>query len=388
MDYMAGAAALIGLCLSSILTLAILHWMVAHQHARLTVAWLFAAALLVVLQSLEFLYHAAELYQRWPMFLKIIDPLVVLMPLCLYGYIRALLGENLFTHLRTRFLHLSPAIVVALLALPYWSLPAADKVYWMQQVLIEESRWQPLAPFGNVYLAIIASLSLVYWWRQQQQGCRGRKVAVQQWIAQLQRVQLIIATSLFARIVFSEISGVYPSVVYALAPGTAYLLYIVLVRAQLPMPKSAPKSGPKSESKAVLATMPSPVATTPELALANPVAQPVPAADDQQSAFDSLQQALTAGAFRDNHLSLASLAQQCGLSSHQASAAINQCHGNNFYDLLNEHRIHAARQALVESDDSVSAICYAVGFNSKSTFNTAFRRLTGCTPTQYRQQHK
>ncbi|ASP40805.1 AraC family transcriptional regulator [Bacterioplanes sanyensis] len=374
---MAGAAALMGLCLSGVLLMATLHWMVAHRHTRLTVAWLLGAAALAVLQSLEFLYHATEAYHQWPFFLKLVDPLVVLLPLCLYGYIRALLGDDIFASRRNKLLHISPALMVALLAVPYWSLPGAEKVYWMEQVLIEEHRWQLITPFGNYYLAIIAVLSLIYWARQRRQGCLARSPRLQQWVQQLQRMQLIIAVSLLARIGFSAVSDIYISTVYALAPGCAYLLYIVLVRAQIPSPRPEVTTHIQSPNTAA----PAPDRESPgndETALA---------LDDHQQQFQQLQRVLAEGAFRDNQLSLATLAGRCGLSTHQASAAINQCHGNNFYDLVNELRIEAAQQLLLTSDDTVANICYGVGFNSKSTFNTAFRRITGCTPTQFRKRH-
>ncbi len=392
MNYEAGAAALIGLCLSSVLLLATLSWMVNHAHTRLTIAWLLGLATLVMLQSLEFLYHATDIFLRWPFFLKLVDPLVVLLPLTLYGYQRALQGDNIFHPRRQILLHLSPAVIVALMDVPYWSLPAAERIDWMLKVRIDESLWQPLAPYGNDYLAIIVGLSLLYWWRQRTLGYQARKARLGSWINKLQTVQLIIALSLLGRILLSQGFGWNLSVAFALAPTSAYLLYLMLSHAQLPQslpPRQPANTQQKPGAEQALASQ-SRNTNSGNTGTDNGNATPAgsSAATDsntQQVLFAELQQALTNGAFRDNELSLGKLAGMCGMTSHQASAAINQCSGSNFYDWLNQYRIDAAQQALRNSNTPVSRICFDVGFNSKSTFNTAFRRISGCTPTEYRR---
>ncbi|MEL7400141.1 MAG: AraC family transcriptional regulator, partial [Pseudomonadota bacterium] len=369
-----GAAALIGLSLSSLVLLTAISWMANKRHEALSVRWLIAISALIALQSLEFLYHATNAYVRWPFFLKAADPLVVLLPMCLYGYIRSLLGNNILASRFQAALHLLPALIVALLDIPYWLLPAEERIYWMQQVLIDENRWQPLAPYGNYYLAIVAMLSLVYWWRQQQLGYPVRKTRLKNWVAQMQVIQLIIAASLLLRILLSELVGWQVSVAFALAPSCGYLVYLILSQSQLPQParlKTPPDGVPASPDVSLLPGMASSkVAEVADIAVVDPL-------------FIQLQNVLQQGAFRDNELSLGKLAQQCGISTHQASAAINQGYGSNFYDWVNQQRIEAAKQALTSSDEQIARICFEVGFNSKSTFNTAFRRMVGCTPSEY-----
>jgi AraC-like DNA-binding protein len=90
--------------------------------------------------------------------------------------------------------------------------------------------------------------------------------------------------------------------------------------------------------------------------------------------------------FRDSRLTLRGLCQQIKENPHYVSQVINQDLDSNFYDLVNGHRIDSAKQALVTAPDkTVIEIALDVGFNSKSTFNAAFRRHTGMTPTQYRE---
>lgn len=102
--------------------------------------------------------------------------------------------------------------------------------------------------------------------------------------------------------------------------------------------------------------------------------------------FAELEKTMQDGAYTDNNMSLVKLAALCGMTTHQASAAINHCSGCNYYEWLNHYRIRAAQKALRNEHSSIADICFDVGFNSKSTFNTAFRKVTGCTPSQFRQR--
>ncbi len=89
----------------------------------------------------------------------------------------------------------------------------------------------------------------------------------------------------------------------------------------------------------------------------------------------------------DSLLNLRSLSRTIGEKAHYVSQVINQELGANFYELVSRRRIAWAKTLLAEKrEQTVLEIALAVGFNAKSTFNTAFRRETGMTPTQYRQQ--
>lgn len=54
-----------------------------------------------------------------------------------------------------------------------------------------------------------------------------------------------------------------------------------------------------------------------------------------------------------------------------------------FFRFLNEFRISIAGKLLTEKEQSITEICYAVGFNNLSNFNRQFKETTGFTPSQY-----
>ena len=70
------------------------------------------------------------------------------------------------------------------------------------------------------------------------------------------------------------------------------------------------------------------------------------------------------------------------------SLLINHTLEQHFYDFVNAYRIESAMDILKDQTKSkltVLEILYDVGFNSKSSFNTAFKKHTGTTPTSYRK---
>ncbi|MDI1253619.1 AraC family transcriptional regulator [Thermomonas sp.] len=93
--------------------------------------------------------------------------------------------------------------------------------------------------------------------------------------------------------------------------------------------------------------------------------------------------------YREPALTIGQVAKRSGYPEYLVSAVINRRLGGNFWDYINRHRIDAARTCFADRDDvrTILEIAYACGFTSKSTFNAAFKRQAGQTPSAYREQH-
>lgn len=88
-------------------------------------------------------------------------------------------------------------------------------------------------------------------------------------------------------------------------------------------------------------------------------------------------------------LTIRILAENLNLSSRDLSILINQNLKQHFFDFVNVYRIEDAKAILknaAKKEITILEVLYQVGFNSKSSFNTAFKKHTGATPTQYRKQ--
>ena len=87
-------------------------------------------------------------------------------------------------------------------------------------------------------------------------------------------------------------------------------------------------------------------------------------------------------------LSIRVLSEEIKMNSREVSVLINQNLNQHFFDFVNEYRIKEAMKILKNPSKksfTVLEILYEVGFNSKSSFNTAFKKHTGLTPTQFRK---
>jgi AraC-like DNA-binding protein len=99
-----------------------------------------------------------------------------------------------------------------------------------------------------------------------------------------------------------------------------------------------------------------------------------------------LADAWSRGMHRDSRLTLRGLCEQLRENPHYVSQVINQDLATSFYDVVNRHRIADAVAALMgDPERPVLEIALEVGFNSKSTFNAAFRQHAGTTPTAFRK---
>lgn len=93
--------------------------------------------------------------------------------------------------------------------------------------------------------------------------------------------------------------------------------------------------------------------------------------------------------YTNANLKVEKIANIMGIPSYQLSQVINTGLKTNFNDLVNSYRIQAIMVKLQDpsvSEKTISEIAYENGYNSKSTFNTAFKKVTGVTPSQFRKE--
>ncbi|MCF7833286.1 MAG: helix-turn-helix domain-containing protein [Candidatus Marinimicrobia bacterium] len=93
--------------------------------------------------------------------------------------------------------------------------------------------------------------------------------------------------------------------------------------------------------------------------------------------------------YQDPELSILEVAQKLRVPRHHVTQILNEELGKNFYTFINEYRIEDAKQRLKNPKNNnltVLAIGYDAGFNSKSSFNTLFKKFVGMTPSEYRAQ--
>lgn len=91
--------------------------------------------------------------------------------------------------------------------------------------------------------------------------------------------------------------------------------------------------------------------------------------------------------YLESELNLIRLSEMLSVSTHHLSYVINTGFQKNFFQYVNEYRIEYAKILLKDSSSKLSilGIAYEAGFNSKTSFNTTFKKFTDQTPSEFKK---
>lgn len=95
--------------------------------------------------------------------------------------------------------------------------------------------------------------------------------------------------------------------------------------------------------------------------------------------------------YKDSELTLGDLAKMLDIQPGMLSQVINSKEGKNFYDYINSLRAEAFKQLLLQPESkqyTLLSLAFECGFNSKTSFNRNFKKMTGMSPSQYAKQLK
>lgn len=99
---------------------------------------------------------------------------------------------------------------------------------------------------------------------------------------------------------------------------------------------------------------------------------------------------ITKKLYLESDLSLSKLSELIGQSTQKTSSIINQYAKRNYNDFINLYRIEEAKKMLLDNNNqkfTISSIAFDTGFSSLSSFNSAFKKFEGKTPSRYRKEH-
>ena len=107
---------------------------------------------------------------------------------------------------------------------------------------------------------------------------------------------------------------------------------------------------------------------------------------EKQIAEQLLSHMKTQQSYLNENLTLTELANQLKVSRNHLSQTINNHFKKNFFDFVNDYRVNEVKAKMTSPDFkhySILGMALSSGFKSKSSFNKAFKKVTGFSPSQY-----
>ncbi len=94
--------------------------------------------------------------------------------------------------------------------------------------------------------------------------------------------------------------------------------------------------------------------------------------------------------YLDAGISLNSAAEELAINSRELSQVINEVGKQNFHEFVNYHRIEKAKALLVDKEyinEKIATIAFTSGFGTVASFNVAFKKQTGTSPSKFKKSH-
>lgn len=311
---------------------------------------------LFVITNLDYYVIAAELYWSIPGLFGISNGLMLLMGPLLYLYARSLMDHR--PHSWRDLVHAIPYIVFFFISLPVYLLPAGDKIGFIRQFIA-----------GNIYLR-----------------------TVDYWIFSLQVIHFglyMIAVRRFYRGIVNKSAWVTGVAVLLVSYGivVAGLVGVVFVTGRYSVVANYIYT---ITSSLILYLVTGYALLNPGVAFETFRRQRKPL--DNMAVGEYWEKLIrlmeTDKVFTRSELKLGDLAGMVGLTSHQLSQLINQQTGRSFSDFVNHYRVEEFKQRIAKGDDerfTLVGLALEIGFNSKTAFNSTFKKITGTTPSEYRK---
>lgn len=92
--------------------------------------------------------------------------------------------------------------------------------------------------------------------------------------------------------------------------------------------------------------------------------------------------------YLNSNLKLSDVSEKIGIPAYQISISINSCSNMHFFDFVNSYRVEVAKEMLADEEMNrqftIEHIATQAGFNSKTSFYSAFKKFTGVKPSHYK----
>lgn len=373
-----GIIYLFGVGIAFFLALLLLGKKGKHAGDVLMIIWLAITGLHVLL----FYAHSQPSAPVWPHLLGLSIPMPLLQGPLLYFYTAAMTGQ--LPSRRARWIHVLPVIAVYGWLSPFLVSPVAYKVFVFQHDGAGYAA-QMQVIWGMIVLSGVGYVAGAVWLL-----FRYRKRLMSRF-SSVERVNRTWLRSLIGGIAGIWLLVLLGNDTWVFGGAVAYVLFIGyfgirqagILGGMLPGQANAEPLEEAVEAEAAI----SGEVSAPERkkyersglseAAANALHQSVRELMDREQLY------------RNSELTLADLATALGVHPNYVSQVINDREGHSFYDFVNIRRVEAFKHMVAAGQAqkfTLLSLAFECGFNSKTTFNRYFRKVTGVSPSEYLQQ--
>jgi len=321
----------------------------------------------------HFLLQHTNSYVRFPHLIRVSFPVLFLFGPLFYYYAILLINRD-YSFGWKDTLHLIPFIAMVVMSIPFYLLPAEEKILQLQKIDSGEEKLLPLitgiVQIVQLFIYIIATNIRVRRYRKNLNQIRSQTEQIDlSWLYSGTIAFIVIFGLMLVLMVlwiyFNNMEKVYSVTVPVLVSIVIYYQgYRALMQKDIVFSKDEILSleGKKYEKSSLT---------------------------EEKSEFiksDLLSLLDGEKAYLDPEVSLTSLSRKLSVSPNHLSQVINENIGASFFDLINGRRIEESKKMLKDRPEyTILAVAMECGFNSKSAFNSAFKKFTGVTPSFFQK---
>ncbi len=360
---------------------------------------LLAAMVLVVSVILSFSpILIPSVYTAFPFFIRIAEPMRLLIAPLLFLYVTAQTGGIVN---RRSLIHFAPFVLyVAFLMATFYFQPAEEKIKFLTENLAGKSKWYNiflLARSLHFFTYLIFSLRLL---RTYAKRIRNEYSSIERinlhWLRNLVAamwlwwaIQLVVHIGMLLGFPglrsLNIIVGLLGTLWMYLLAYTAIMkadTFVYVSSAQeLPVPLGA--NGVLVDVAEHNAMLTSERRRTETSAVREEPQEGIALREHLQHFMEKQKPYL------DSQLTLQKLATLSDIPAYRISDILNKHIGVNFFDFVNRYRVEEWKRQIIDVSPSttIQEVAFQSGFNSKSSFNAAFKKHTGQTPSEYRANY-
>ncbi|HNX56892.1 MAG TPA: helix-turn-helix domain-containing protein [Prolixibacteraceae bacterium] len=364
-----------------------LTYLLAHSRHKSRESMLLGTLTLVLSVSLlGAVLGLSGYYRVLPHLIRVGDPFVLLYGPLVYLYVLSLIHRRIP---RNFWLHGIPFLLYLISVIPFYSLSANEKIRFVDEIFLNND-----LPAKVLFIQVLRlthiSVYIFFGYRE----VLNYERRIRDSFSDIEKISLDKA----AQTLLLFLIGTLISIVIYVSEGFFSLNFVLTnnligLFLSLIIYLLAFSTWNKQSISEVSAIVDKEIGAIPEETVIKPkVRTTYFLTDEQYLTYSQLLEEVLGKdkLFLDNELTLATLSDRMNLQPYLVSELINRFGGEPFFDFINRYRISEVKRRLTDpayNSFSILGIAFDCGFNSKSSFNTAFKKFTGKTPSEFRSRN-